>query len=202
MLGQTATPAAAAKFAPPDWLAPLDVDDHLAAIPPAATVKGMFFSGAVDVVRRQTGKDAGKGRYIPFKDYPLIEHARTLVDCAQAAFPTLPVRQGLRRLGNEAYSIFVASLAGKAIFGIAGRNWEAALALVSRAYAITGPVGRAEVAEIQPMRVVIALRGIWNFADSYHVGVFEAAMQQFGKKGEVWIARHGRADVDLELRVP
>jgi uncharacterized protein (TIGR02265 family) len=96
--------------------------------------------------------------------------------------------------------VFAQSMVGRAVFGIAGRNWDDALQLVTRAYSTTGPVGTASFDNSAPSRQVISFRQIWNFPDSYHVGVIEAAMEHYGKRGEVFVRTLSMCDVDLELR--
>ena len=46
-------------------------------------------------------------------------------------------------------------------------------------------------------RAVVALRDLWNFPDSYQVGVFEGAMETFGLRGDIRVRVHSLADVDL-----
>lgn len=189
------------EFVRPDWSLPLDLEDRLAKVPEAATVKGMFFSGPIDLAAKKTAKHVGRDRYVAFKDYPLTEHLEVLAQCAKLAYPREPARSALRRLGHDAYRTFVESLAGRALFAVAARSWEDGLTLVSRAYGITGPVGTGRVVEASASGAVIALRGIWNFPDSYHLGVFEGAISQYGKAGEIWVRVHGLADVDLQIRL-
>lgn len=189
------------EFRPPDWEAPLDTADRLARIPPRAMVKGMFFHAPLELARMASGRQPGRDRYVAFQDYPLTEHVRVLAECARLAYPMASSRLALRQFGREAYRTFVESLAGRALFAIAARTWDEALRLVPRAYRMIGPVGTADLQEVTAARVVIALREIWNFPDSYHAGVFEAALEHYGKRGAVWTRVHSLADVDLEIRI-
>jgi uncharacterized protein (TIGR02265 family) len=197
------TAAARPAFLPPVWTAPLDTDARIAQVPPKAIVKGMFFSSAVDLAKRLDPDGAralGEKKYFAFKDYPLVEHVRVLAACGRLAYPGESPRQGVRLLGRVAFEVFADSMVGRAVFGIAGRSWDDAMRLVTRAYSTTGPVGTAELVESTPARAVITFRQIWNFPDSYHVGVIEAAMEHYGKRGEIWVCARSTCDVDLELR--
>ena len=58
--------------------------------------------------------------------------------------------------------------------------------------------GTASVAEVTETSARVELREIWNFGNSYQVGVFEGAMKHFGVRGSVQGVRVGRrCDVDL-----
>jgi uncharacterized protein (TIGR02265 family) len=202
ILADEARPSRSA-FSPPDWSAPLDTVERLRRVPEKAIVKGMFFLSAIEIVKRKNRKGAEElcdKRYFGFKDYPLVEHIRLLETCARLAFPGESPRQGVRLLGRDAFEAFAHSMVGRAVFGIAGRSWDDAMRLVTRAYSTTGPVGTAELSESTPTRVVISFRQIWNFPDSYHVGVIEAAMQHYEKRGEIFVRQLSFSDVDMELR--
>jgi uncharacterized protein (TIGR02265 family) len=190
-------------FVLPTWSAPLDLAERLSQVPEKATVKGMFFSSAIDLVKRmnrEAARELEEKRYFAFKDYPLREHIRVLETCGRLVYPGESPRQGVRLLGTVAFEVFAGSMVGRAVFGIAGRSWDDALQLVTRAYSTTGPVGTATFDNSTPMRQIISFRQIWNFPDSYHVGVIEAAMQHYDKRGEVFVRTHSMCDVDLELR--
>lgn len=186
-------------FTQPDWTAPLDVAERLRAVPPEATVKGMFFDGPIAEAFRRSGDRPGKPSYVAFKDYPLTEHIQVLVACAMAGYPDVPVREGLRRLGRDAFRTFLESLAGKVLFSVAGRNFDAALGLVARSYGIAGPVGTATVIQRTPDAAVIRMKDIFNMPDCYHVGVFEAAMEYFRMDGEVLTRVRSSSDVDIMM---
>ena len=186
-------------FLAPDWNAPLDVAERIRAVPPDATVKGMFIEGPLAVAHLRSGRRRGPASYVPFKDYPIAEHVQVLADCAAAAYADVPLREGLRRLGRDALRIFLESLAGRVVFAAAGRNFDAALGLVARSYGLTGNIGSARVIERTPDAAVIRLERCYNLPDCYHVGVFEAAMERFREPGEVLIRVRSVCDVDIKM---
>lgn len=186
-------------FHRPDWSAPLDVAERLRGVPREATVKGMFFDGPINESFRRSGVRPGSPSYLAFKDYPLTEHIQVLVACAMAGYPDLPIREGLRKLGRDAFRTFLDSLAGRVLFSVAGRSFDAGLGLVARSYGIAGPVGTATVIERTADAAVVHMKDIYNLPDCYHVGVFEAAMDHFGRDGEVLIRIRSPSDVDVKM---
>jgi len=188
-----------APFAPPDFWAPLDVEAIVEKIPASAKVKGMFFHAVQDQARKRGLAPIGRAKYIAFQDYEVREHAHFLVDSAKAIYPEQPVRQGLRQLGRDAYRVFLDSMLGKVIFSVAARRFEAALALTSKAYKVVGNLSSATLEDEQPSSAVVHLRGVWNFPDCYHVGVFEEAAVDYGRKAEILVRVNSPEDVELKL---
>lgn len=170
-------------FVEPVWTEPLDVDTLIAATPEEAMAKGMFFMGPIEMVYKATGEKPGRDRYIPFKDYPVREHMKVLVECAQGCYPNRPLRQALRELGGEAFPAFAESMLGKVIYSVAGRSWDAAFRLAGKSYDVAGNLSSFETLEFTDKWATAHLRGMWNFIDCYHVGVLEGAMRAFGKTG-------------------
>src|SRR5262249_11745703 len=109
-------------FTLPSLRAPLDAAAHIAAAPEWGSVKGLFFQDLVNVASAH-GTVKSRQRYLPFLDYPLREYMDLLVACAGIVHPREPLRSGLRRLGRLAYPTFSKTLIGRAIFGVAGRDF-------------------------------------------------------------------------------
>jgi uncharacterized protein (TIGR02265 family) len=104
-------------------------------------------------------------------------------------------------LGRLAFPTLVSTTVGKVIFSIAGNSWVRALNLVTKAYEVSIKPGTASVEDLTETRARVALRDIWNFGNSYQVGVFEGAMEHFGVRGSVEAVRVGRrCDVDLSMQ--
>jgi len=168
--------------------------------PKDATVKGMFidsFLKTLDGARipRPTDK-----RFVSFRDYPLTSFMDLMLSSTAAMYPSHAPREGLRLMGQLGYPTFASSTVGRVIFSLAGRSWEAALPLASRAYEVSLTPGRATLTNITPNTATLELREVWNFADTYQVGVFEGAMQTFNIEGQVKAVKRGkRCDVDLFL---
>ena len=173
----------------PDWDAPLDVDAHLAAVPPAAMTKGMFFSRILDDYRERYITAPTSERYVGFKDYPLRDWMELAVSAARDLWPQKPLREGLRRVGQRAYVTFTASFIGRVLFGVLGNNFESVVRISPRAYELALTLARAEVIEAgagsSAGSSILWLRNVYNFIDCYHVGVVEGAVRACNRSGRV-----------------
>jgi uncharacterized protein (TIGR02265 family) len=187
------------SFLTPDFSAPLDIAALLPRIPETAMVKGMFFHSTLVLARKHGGQVAGGKRFQPFLDYTVREHVQVLAECAKIVYPGHSLRQGIRQLGRDAYSIFAGSLLGKVLLGVAARNFEAALRLTSKAYSLVGNLSSAAVKEQTPTSAIVHLRGVWNVPECYHVGVFEEALADYKRRGLITIRQHALDDVELKL---
>ncbi len=168
--------------------------------PRTATVKGMYVDSLLSMVERTGAPRLTEKRYFPFKDYPLRDAMRIMLDSAAVMYPTNSPRDGLVRLGRQVFPTLTASTVGKVLFSVAGRSWERSLKLTSKAYEVSITPGTGALAELTDRSARIELRSIWNFADTYQVGVMQGAMESLGVRGTVHAVMLGRrCDVDLIL---
>src|ERR1041384_7739237 len=105
-------------FVEPPWDAPFDEQAELLAIPGNAEISGMFLAPlAAEAKRRGFTLPTARERYVPYKFYPLSEHARLLLETCARIYPDRPTRQGLRKLGRGAPQALVASTLGRVVLG-------------------------------------------------------------------------------------
>lgn len=187
------------RYAHPVLTAPLDLAAHVAHAPRGGKVKGMFFRNVIDETRRVSGKVIASRPYFAFSDYPLADWLTLLHDAALVAYPKDPIRAGLRRLGRSMYATFVESMVGKVVFSVAAGNVMRALPLYPKIWSVISNHGTAEVDELTPGRVVIRLRHVWDFVDSFEVGALEGGMSFFGIDADVKIAVLSPCDADYEI---
>lgn len=177
-----------------------DLRKCIAATPSNATVKGMYVDSFLQSVERKGIGRPTDRRFLSFKDYPLREFQELLLETTTALYPSYSPREGLRLIGRMAYPTLAESTVGRILFAIAGRDWQAALPLSRRAYEISLKPGRAELKDVTETSATMCLRDVWNFADSYQVGVFEGAMECYLVNGTVRARRGAKiCDVDLLL---
>lgn len=186
---------------PIDWDASLDADEYLQATPSHITVKGMFIQSLLDAVTAAGMSLEGRSRYSAFKDYPLTELMEVEVAAAGRLFPELPLRRALRRFGWSAFPTLMSSMIGRVIFAPVGNNLRAAIKLAARGYRVSISHAKVSVEDRDdPQSVYVQLGDMYNFADSYQVGVFEGAAHHYEREPTVTVHRRSRVDVDLLVR--
>jgi uncharacterized protein (TIGR02265 family) len=187
-------------FVVPDWNAPLDTGAQIALTPESGVIKGLFFQDILDMCAAgQATLPGARPRYLPFIDYPMREYMTLLVTAAGVLHPREPLRNGLRRLGRFAYPTLAGTLIGRAIFGIAGHDFGLILSLASRAYGVSLKPGEVTLVERAAGRGVLQLRELWNFPDTYQVGVIEGGLIAVGLRGKVLVRVLSPCDVDFEV---
>jgi uncharacterized protein (TIGR02265 family) len=197
---ETAVPGTAqlAGLGPPDWDGDFDVEARLALIPTNARIKGMFW---VDLQRLAAASPDLQlpGRYSPFKDYPLVDYMAALAQVARVTHPTATTREAIRRVGRRGFDVFATSLGGRVLFAFAGRDPVAALGLISEAYRRCLIPCDARVVSHKNGEALIELRQVWNFVETFQVGLFEGAIEHFGHTGSVKLRVHSPCDADYLL---
>jgi uncharacterized protein (TIGR02265 family) len=173
--------------------------DRIERTPQGHTIKGMYVSGIDDTLQTMGAPRLSEGRVQQFGDYPIRAFMETLLDAAVTLFPQESPSIALKRLGEHAIPTFASSIVGAVIMGTVGRNWELALKCVSRGYEVSLKPGKAVVAEIGKGRARVELRNVWNFGESYQVGVVSGLLQWCGLTGEVRPVVKSDCNVDLEI---
>jgi uncharacterized protein (TIGR02265 family) len=173
--------------------------ERIEQTPEANTFKGMYWTSLAGAL------NAARVDYVPpqriqaFKDYPLRAYMELLLDSAITLYPNQRPSQGLRALGHLVVPTFANSIVGGVMMGTIGRSWEIALKCLSRGYEISLNPGKATVAEFKNTTALVQLRNIWNYGDSYQVGVIEGLMAWCGLIGRV--SPHVIASCDVDLRI-
>ncbi|MFK8004012.1 MAG: DUF2378 family protein [Polyangiales bacterium] len=186
-------------FVVPTFVGDLDVEERVAGAPSGGKVKGMFFSAIADEASAACGSRVGRARYVPFQGYPLSEWIAFLPEAARAAYPSRHPKEGMRRFGHNAFSVFNQSMAGRVILSMAAKNIHASMSLTSRVFQAIGSHGELTSPINEPGRAIVAVRDSWDYIDSWYVGIFEGAIRAFGAKGEVRVRVHDRSNADLEI---
>ena len=167
--------------------------------PSTHTIRGMYVSGLIQAINSRGFAPAKSERIQAFKEYPLRGYMELLLDSAITLYPQQGAHEGLRELGNLAIPTFAKSIAGGVVMATVGRSWDLALACVSRGYEISLRPGRCIVAENADGRALVQLRNVWNFPDSYQVGVIEGLMQWCKLEGRVTPSRTSMCNADLAI---
>lgn len=154
-----------------DWDEPLDPEAYLAITPPGKSVRGMFFQDIYKLMGEPYGQDK---HYIAFKNYPLEDWMRLLVEAAGVIYPELSTRQALRQLGYTGFSSFATSSLGKVFFAFS-KDFTATARMISRAFSLVQSYGVFETTVLDDRTAVISMREVWDYADSNYIGIFEAS---------------------------
>lgn len=190
---------APSRFVEPPWHLPLDAQAALEAIPESATISGMFIAPLVmEADRVGFVLPSARDRYLPFRFYPLREHAQLLLETCERRFGELPLREALRKLGRGAPNALMSSTLGKVMLGSAD-NAPDMIRAMAKAYPLNARPSRVSVLEVEPGRAIVRLEELYYFVDSHHVGAFEGVLKFAKVRGRVLIDVRGNAAADLLL---
>jgi uncharacterized protein (TIGR02265 family) len=175
--------------------------ERVEATPSHATVKGMYIDAFLQTLDRRGIPRPTTKRFVTFKDYSLRDYMSMLLEACPKLHPRESIAEALKRQGRLVYPTLVSSTVGKVIFSIAGRSWTAALPLAARGYEISLKPGSAQAHDVTESGALVSLRDVHNFAECFHVGVMEGAMEIFRVNGTVTPQKLDRAcNVDLVLK--
>jgi uncharacterized protein (TIGR02265 family) len=186
-------------YVAPSWDAPFDAEAYLAAVPKGALIKGYFGATVLAAAKqRKVTLAHAAERYLPFLEYPLVDHDRLLVEAAGAFWPDVSLRQGLRKIGRAAVQSLLETTFGKALLGGLTQPDAVARALASlaRAYPTTlsKPTPTAEVIETGERSAIFRARDTWILLDSQQIGILEGLGKACGVHMNVRMAMDGPAN--------
>ena len=187
------------EFVSPDWDAPIDVAKQVRRAPVLGSVRGMFIREILDAVQSAGARLPVAKRYVSFKKYPLPDYLQVIADGCALIHPDVSLRRAMRRVGRLTYPNFVKTVLGKTILAVAGNDFSSVVKLAPKAYRATIKPGDAKVKEKGERKVVVELRDIWNFPDSFQVGVWEGALAACKVEGEIKVRSRDLANADLEI---
>lgn len=177
------------------------LEQYVRGCPTTAKVKGMYIDAVLRSVDRAGAVRPTAQRFFAFRDYPLREAMQLTLDAALAIYPNQSPRHGVTQLGRTAYPALATTTVGKVLFSVAGRSFENTLRLCRKAWELSVSPGSADLTFWGEGHATVALRGVWNFTDTYQVGIMLGTLDAFGLQGSVVPMRRGAlCDVDLEIR--
>ncbi|MFW6067924.1 MAG: DUF2378 family protein [Myxococcota bacterium] len=195
------------RFVRPDFSGDLDPQPYLERVPPDALCKGMFFHDVMKAARRispEAERDLlpqmGRRRYVAFKDYPLREHMELTARMVRRLYPSLPTREGMRRLGWLAYPTFAESMVGRVVFGVLGKDLDRIYEVGPRAFEVSLTRGRAVARRMGTAHWRYELEDIFGYLDTYYVGVMEGPIRHNGHVPDVRIHLTSPSDGVMDIR--
>jgi uncharacterized protein (TIGR02265 family) len=168
--------------------------------PEANRIHGMYVVGLRQLLEAEGIQGHGLEDVQRFRYYPLRNYMQLLLDSATTLYPNSVTREGLRMLGRLVIPTFANSLAGKVLMSVVGNNWELGLNCLARGYQVSLRPGKASVVESLRGRARVELRDVWNFGDSYQVGVIEGLMHWCQLDGHVVPHVLSPCDTDLVIQ--
>lgn len=173
--------------------------EQIASTPATCEISGMYVVSLLDLLRKR-GVAVNETRAARrFRRYPLRDSMELLLLAAVTLHPDKPLAVGLQHLGRLVIPTFAESLAGSVMMSVASCSWEAALGGLARGYSLSLNPGEARIAEFRRGRALVELRGIWNFGDTYQVGVIEGLMKWCELDGRSIANKISRANTDITL---
>ncbi|AKF03798.1 DUF2378 family protein [Sandaracinus amylolyticus] len=194
-------------YGAPRFDRPIDVDEHVRALPHGASCKGLFFNDPIARLRRvdprhpilASSEIAGR-RYVPFFDYPYADFMRLIVATARAVYPSAPLGEGLRRLGGAGYQALLESQVGKVLFGVFGSSFSQVARVGARGWAVSVSFGRVELEDVGERHIRYHFRDLPAFLETYQVGAVEGAMRACGVEGEVRVDLRDLGDASFDVQ--
>lgn len=185
----------------------VQLEEQIRLLPPNAACKGLFFNDPIQRLRKVAPDHpllapsalAGR-RYVPFFDYPYADFIRVLGGVAEAVYPTLPLGEGLRRLGRAGYEALLQSQVGRVIFGVFGRSFEDVVKTGARGWAVSLNFGKVEVEVLGPQHVRYQFAGLPALLETYQVGIVEGAMNVCQVEGEITVHLRDLANGSFDIR--
>lgn len=173
------------------------IEDAVERVPEFATISGMFLAPLAEASRSAgVCLPSARGRYVPFRFYPLREHVALLVETCQRTYAQTPLRLALRKLGRGAPRALLTSMLGKVLLGSA-EGTHAVLRAMVNAYPVNLRPCNAKLVEAGDRYAIVHLQDVHYFLDSHHVGAFEAALRYAGVEGRVRV--HGMTETEAEF---
>ncbi len=158
----------------------------------------MQFQALVDECTKH-GVALGTKKYTAFREYPGEELLDLLVATAQGVWPNLPIKEALRRVGKIAFPTLFNSLIGKVVFGALSRDVTSIWKVLPKGYSVSSNVGSAQLLELHPTEVLVRMEGIYAFVDSWHVGMFEGAIELYGSTPDIFIKVMSANSADFHI---
>lgn len=177
-----------------------ELDLYRAAVertPAKNTIHGMYVVGLRALMESKGLRGHGLEDARRFRYYSLRKYMGVLLECSDALYPDGSIRDGLQALGRLVCPTFATSVGGKVMMGAVGHSWELALGILTRGYQLSLKPGIATAVNLGPRRVRVELRDIWNFGDSYQVGVIEGLMHWCRTEGRITPTVLSPCDTDL-----
>lgn len=206
MSGDAATKDPRAEgFREPDYSAAVDFRAQIAALDPAATVKGMFFGELVEAIKSQAAPkleelSLTERRYLPFSDYSQRDYLVLLEQTVDVVYPNLPSAEGVRRIGWSAFPRFVESVIGRVVVGIFVDDLDRLLASMAKAMRYCISPGFVEAEQIGERHWRYQMRDMPGATRVLLAGATEGVLKYHGLVPTVLVRDIGSGNFDFSIQ--
>ena len=161
-----------------------DLKQRLAAATPADTSRGLNYTTLFALVRDHLGDAApkavdvlGKGSRVDFFSYPIGEYLQTTWNALDKLEPTFGSTDAvLAELGRRTMSGFLASMIGRTVFAVGGKDPRRMLANGNAGYRSAVSYGERPVAFLGPRQARMTFRRDF-MPPAFHQSVILTALQ-------------------------
>lgn len=179
-------------------------EERIARTPRSYTIKGLYLARHVRALGLPWSElgamlDAPppEGHYHAFGDYPQADHARLAVLAARKQFPSVPLREALRRLERTVAQVFADSSMGRMLGGLV-TDPKTAFRLFPAAYRLAQHGGAVRTIE-RPRGVRLELRAFAPWLDCSLVGTIEGTVVLFGRRPLIEVDMLSDTDADYDI---
>jgi uncharacterized protein (TIGR02265 family) len=184
----------------------LDPEARMATWPTNLRIKGMFFTHLIEILGADAAKLLAKlddpprnDRYLPFVDYPQLDHARLFIAAARKKFPGVGLHEAMRQLGRANYDAFLTSTVGQVMASMT-KDAQQALARLPDALKLVHPVGTITTARLGDRSTKIVYRGYVGWLDCTMIGTVESIVTRFASPPTIDIEWINDMDADYVVK--
>jgi len=157
---------------------------NMALATPTDTARGMFFNGALEVVRKQGGNElvqhcreaTGERNHVDFFNYPVESFLKLCLAAVEAVGPRLGGCEAtLRWIGEQSAKDFLSSMAGKTMILLAGNQLTRILTQLPSGYRTAVSYGERSLVCSAQNSGRFVIQGDF-MPPAYHEGILRGVM--------------------------
>jgi uncharacterized protein (TIGR02265 family) len=186
----------------------VDAEARVLAIEPSVTTKGMYLQ---DLMSRLDARHIEEvwprlqaaprhDKYQPFLDYPFADALRWLHAVARYQYPSVPLLEGLRRLGRDTVKVFLASRAGQVVRSMNLGAREALLRMPAM-WKVTDPSHTVIASERGSDEVHFEVRGFPGWIDCGLIGTLEQVALSRDVEPEIEVVLFGPEHGEFSVKI-
>lgn len=196
------------SFVEPRFDHDLDVEGVVAQVPEKALIKGFFVDSFEKLVLAERPELKGKlyeawprPSYSPLKSYWRGEVLKVEAHLAHLMFPSLPLREALRRAAQRVYPTFLSSLIGRVVLvALFAGDVDAVLKAGPKMMSSMVNYGRVTAERKGEGHWLYHYSDYYSWLDCGDVGVLEGLLMHYGKKPKFTVATNGPFEMWLDIQ--